>query len=131
MTYNILVDRLKEFYPLDHIAAILGKDSIPKDLTWEHGPLDVYHDTMAIERDDPAYHQGRIQHFANHGIPDPIEIDNYCGRNYVYPDPEILDGHHRFAAAVIRGDRTIIAYYGGRTDLLEWLTGDSDVLPED
>jgi hypothetical protein len=129
--YNVLVKRLEEFYPLDHIANILGQESIPDGLDWEFGPLDTYYETMSTQRESREYHQGRIQWFILNGVPDPIEIDNHVTGRYIYPTPIVEDGHHRLAAAIIRGDETIPAVYGGRIDLLDWLTGRSDKLPEE
>lgn len=78
--------------------------------------------------DDPAWHFGRVKHFAmrlEKGRPvDPIIVDNYCDHGHIYAEPLIVDGHHRFAAHVLSGQRAIPALYSGRVDLLEYLRGD-------
>jgi len=61
----------------------------------------------------------------------PIEVDNVCAGSAILPCPVILDGHHRLAAHVWLGRKTIRARYGGRVDLLDYLTGASDDCPSD
>ena len=57
---------------------------------------------------------------------DPIVIDNDWTLS---PYPIIDDGHHRLAAHHIAGCRIIRAWYGGRVDLLDYLTGKRKTRP--
>lgn len=95
-----------------------------------------------IERSDPAlfntskvvaYDHGRVRYFAdqlNLGVElDPIEIDNDCGHQCIYPVPLVLDGHHRLWAYNLVGREHIPATYGGRLDVLDYLTGRRAQLP--
>ena len=54
---------------------------------------------------------------------DPISIDCECDRWSIYPVPVLLDGYHRLAGALLSGTETLLAVYGGRVDLLNYLTG--------
>jgi hypothetical protein len=54
---------------------------------------------------------------------DPISIDNMCRGRHIYPQPIVIDGHHRLGASLIAGARTILAHYGGLVSLREYLTG--------
>lgn len=57
-------------------------------------------------------HADRVAYLALWGpCQDPIEVDVGC-LGYHPPSP-ILDGHHRLAAAIYRGDPTIPAYASG------------------
>ena len=54
---------------------------------------------------------------------EPIDVDNRCEWGHVYPEPVLLDGHHRLAASHLANAPIILANYGGRVDLLRYLTG--------
>ncbi|MBD8839430.1 hypothetical protein IFU39_16580 [Paenibacillus sp. CFBP 13594] len=80
------------------------------------------------------YHLARIVYFINH--PEEIkgvEVDNvivadryHCS---VMPNAKITDGHHRLMAAKHLDLEKIDIRYGGRSDILDYLTGDSDSEP--
>ena len=61
----------------------------------------------------------------------PISLDCICGGGRVYAIPVILDGWHRYFAHHALKRKTIRAGFGGRVDLLEYLTGESDERPTD
>lgn len=65
-------------------------------------------------------HAGRIHWFWINGWTDPISIDvGIPGMCYVaWP---ILDGNHRFAAAILRGDPYIMTDCSGATSILDTL----------
>lgn len=74
-----------------------------------------------------AWDYGRIHHFykrllASEAL-DAIMVDNECNFGRIYPVPVLLDGHYRLAASYLAGVRVIPVYYGGRLDLLRYLTG--------
>ena len=63
------------------------------------------------------YHIERTACLIVHRDDTPIEIDVGCPvLNYAHEEDLIVtDGHHRLAAAMIRGDETIRVTYGGQT----------------
>ncbi len=64
-----------------------------------------------------------------------IEIDNVCVDNYILPAPTIIDGNHRFMAAMWLNDQgkmdKVHCMYGGRMDLLDYLTGKTNECPDE
>lgn len=140
----ILINRLAEFFPierwswnegevieLDDISCAIHEaqpeESAPFGDTWKH---------LCIENKSTEWHIGRIIYFINHPeeIRD-IEIDNLCIDSYIFPAPTIIDGNHRFMAAMWLNDQgkmnKIHCIYGGRLDLLDYLTGKSDKCPDE
>ncbi len=80
-----------------------------------------------------SWHYGRVRFFieelqAGRSL-DPIEIDNECCGNHIFPIPTVTDGNHRLVAANLFGTATIQATYGGRIDLLNYLTGRRKTAP--
>lgn len=65
--------------------------------------------------DDRNQHASRIAYLVVNGWDDPIdiEVDEYGG-------VLVLDGNHRLAAAIYRGDPHIAAILGGFIDEIEW-----------
>ena len=140
----IRLDRLIKFIPKEHwewdesgkidlddisIARHDGVIEIPDPYgdTWKH-PVLQYRD-----RD---WHIGRILYFINHQneIRD-LEIDNECNGRYILPQPVIVDGWHRYAAARWLFDQgklfEIHCRYGGRMDVLDYLQGKTEELQLD
>jgi hypothetical protein len=82
-----------------------------------------------------TWHFGRVRFFYDAilagKVLDPITIDNVCDRGRIYPQPIVLDGHHRLAASFMATARTIPAWYGGRVDLLNYLMGRRETCPSD
>lgn len=60
----------------------------------------------------------------------PIEVDNECAHGAILPRPIVLDGHHRLVAARALQVPLIAVHYGGRIDVLDYLTGKTDKAPE-
>ena len=138
----ILIDRLSEFYPvnswswndgevieLDDIACAIHEgqpeESEPFGDNWKH---------VCWESKPTEWHIGRILYFIKN--PDEIrdiEIDNICNGKYICPIPVIVDGNHRFMAAMWLHDQgkmeKVHCMYGGRTDLLDYLTGNTEEQP--
>jgi hypothetical protein len=125
----IRVDRLMQFLPFEHCCDSIGIEMDELIGAMPNAVPVAGH--VPYSSRDFAYHVGRVKHFIESGIPSPIVLDNVCGRGSIYPVPVLLDGHHRFLAAMERYDEFIPCHYGGRTDLLLWLTGESDDLPDD
>lgn len=136
----IRIDRLAEFIPdnywmwdetgkinIDDISGAIHKGvaEIPEPYgdTWKH--------PVSRQR-SRKWHIGRIIYFINHPeeIRD-IEIDNACDSyGSILPQPIIVDGWHRYAAArwLYKKQRLtkIHCLYGGRMDILEYLQGKTD-----
>lgn len=135
----IKIDRLKEFFPDDGMEWNSGEKVNLQDVdiainnfqqeetepfgdTWEH---------LCMENKSTKWHIGRILYFINHPeeIKD-IELDNYCDNGLIYPEPIIVDGNHRFLAALWLRKKGIMdkvnCRYGGREDILDYLTGKSN-----
>lgn len=141
--HHLLVARLKE--QLDPFRC-LGWEELPsyeevvEHPVKEYVPIGRRYPVVDLETDDPYggptdYDWGRIAYFLEK-ISDgselgPIEIDNDCANGNIYAQAVILDGCHRFAAAILAKQMCIPATYGGRIDLLEWLTGERATCPED
>ena len=136
----IRIDRLIEFLPTEHwswdetgeidlddisfaIYEPVPEVSEPYGDTWKH---------PVLEQRSREWHIGRIIYFINHvnEIRD-IEIDNECS-GFILPQPIIIDGWHRYAAARWLYDQgkltEIHCRYGGRADVLEYLQGKTDDL---
>lgn len=140
----ILIDRLSEFYPvnswswnegevveLDDIACAIHEghpeESEPFGDTWKH---------PCMENKSTEWHIGRILYFIKHPeeIRD-IEVDNLYSGDYIFPVPSIIDGNHRFMAAMWLQDQgkmsKVHCRYGGRMDLLDYLVGKTDICPDE
>lgn len=136
----IHIDRLIEFLPTEHwewdetgeinlddisvaIHNAIPEISEPYGDTWEH---------PVLEQKLRDWHMGRIIYFIHH--PNEIkniEIDNECTDNgFILPQPIIVDGWHRYAAARWLYDQgkltKLHCKYGGRIDILEYLQGKTD-----
>ena len=94
--------------------------------------LNIYN----LHIEEKEWHIGRIIYFINHEDEiTGITIDNYCDDSYVYPVPIIINGNHRWMAALWlnkHGKKEFVeCSYGGRLDLLDYLIGKSDKCPTD
>jgi hypothetical protein len=95
----------------------------------------VYVSDLARTRKQPtrAWDYGRVRYFYERLLAgetlDAIEVDNECDFGRIYPVPVLLDGHHRLAASHLAGTPIILASYGGRVDLLRYLTGARKTCP--
>lgn len=77
-------------------------------------------------------HAGRIRHLMldPEALEHPIEIDCKCDGGFIYSEPVILDGWHRYIAHRILGRCRIMVSFGGRIDLAEYLSGATDTIEE-
>jgi hypothetical protein len=73
------------------------------------------------------YHIERVACLVAHPDNAPIEIDVGCPvLNYTHDtDLLVIDGHHRLAAAMIRGDKAILVTYGGQVSEFRRLFSDA------
>jgi hypothetical protein len=107
--------------------------TIQKLLTYRTQP-DYVSDLERTRKQPPrAWDYGRIRHFYERLLADEtldaIEVDNMCNFGRIYPVPVLLDGHHRLAASHLAGTPIILVSYGGRIDLLRYLTGERKTCP--
>lgn len=138
----IFIERLEQFFPVDSwqwnegeiitlddiscaIHDCVPENSEPFGDTWKH---------LCLESKSTEWHVGRIIYFIKHPeeIRD-IEIDNVCYDGYIFPVPTIIDGNHRFMAAMWLRDQgrmeKVHCRYGGRMDVLDYLIGAVDECP--
>lgn len=136
----IRIDRLLHFIPKDSFSwnknEFIDFDDIEQAMKNNTSEIsDPFGDTykhIVTEEKDKNWHIGRIIYFIKH--PDEIrdiEIDNQCYGMTIYPEPIIVDGWHRYAAAIYlyqHGELSEIhCRYGGRVDVLECLQGKIDI----
>jgi len=125
---RILVSRLFEFInPFERLG-------VPQNLPLV-GELQTEFKEDDIETRDASYAPARIRYFVdqiNKGAKlGPLCIDNVCGGGNIYPEPVLLDGHHRFAAAILTSTKHLMCEYGGRMDLLRYLQGRRLTAPQE
>lgn len=78
------------------------------------------------------YHIARIIYFLEH--PERIsgiEVDNPCIDGSILPGCQIVDGHHRIAAGILLKLKTIDIDYCGREDVEDYISGRSDIRPDE
>lgn len=139
----IIIDKLIEFLPTEHWEwDKTGKIDLEDiSIAIHEGVLEIpdpYGDIWnhpVLEHKTRDWHIGRILYFIKH--PNEIcniEIDNECDNGYILPQPVIVDGWHRYAAARWLFDQgkldKIHCRYGGRLDVLEYLKGNLDCMEE-
>lgn len=132
---------------IDRLEELLGNS-----ITWNEEPVtledvdnrinsgdteenEIFTDTMHVAPiKNNQWHIKRVIYFVNHPeeIKD-IEIDNMCYDGYILPVPIILDGNHRYMAALHLKNKGLLSKvscsYGGREDLLDYLIGKTDICP--
>jgi hypothetical protein len=75
------------------------------------------------------YHLQKIKYYIQNGIDKPIDIDCFCKGGTIHPIPVIIDGRHRYIAALLRRDNKIKAIFSGDESLYKYLVGDSNLRP--
>lgn len=78
--------------------------------------------TTAKDEWDYEMHVARVAYLAAHGWKDPIEVDVGIPSMGYFPAWPIQDGNHRFAAALIMGDKWIWADAQGEVDEIQRFT---------
>ena len=130
---KVIVARLWELYAWPEFNLPMRAMTVEKLFRYRSQP--AYVSDMARTRKQPtrAWDYGRIRFFCeelSRGVTlDAIEVDNECNFGRIYPVPILLDGHHRLAASHLAGAPTIFVSYGGRLDLLRYLTGARKTCP--
>lgn len=130
---KIRVARLWELYAWPENGLPMRGMTIEKLRAYRAQPVYVSAHARIRKRPTRAWDYGRIRFFYERlqigETLDAIEVDNVCAFGQIYPEPVVLDGHHRLAASHLAGAPTILANYGGRIDLLRYLTGKSRTCP--
>ncbi len=130
---KLLVARLWPLYPWPEWNLPMQQMTIAKLLTYRAQPAYVSDDARTRKQPTRAWDYGRIRFFYERLLAgdtlEAIEVDNRCGDKCIYPEPIVLDGHHRLAASHLAGAKIILASYGGRADLLRYLTGARKTCP--
>lgn len=133
MTTKVLVERLWALYAWPERNLPMRGMTITKLLSY---PVQsAYVCDMKRTRKQPtrAWDYGRIRHFYEEllagRVLDAIEVDNVCNFGRIYPEPVLLDGHHRLAASHLAGAPSIRVSYSGRLDLLRYLKGARKTCP--
>lgn len=143
MAINVLFDRfidmatidIKENWQWPGSDIITLEEVINKQRQGMAGTSEPYGDTWkhpVKTTRTKDYHISRIIYFLEH--PEEIsgiEVDNPCTDNGILPGCEIVDGFHRIAAGIILGLKQVNIEYGGRSDVEDYLTGKSDMRPEE
>jgi hypothetical protein len=132
---NVLVERLWSLYAWPEQSFPMRKMTVEKILTYPAQPVYVSDEARTRKQPPLAWHYGRIRFFYEQLLAgktlDAIVVDNVCDLRlgHVYPEPTLLDGHHRLAAAHLARAPIILVSYGGRLDLLQYLTGPRKTCP--
>ena len=130
---RVIVERLWELYPWPERNLPMRSMTVEKLMTYPSQPVYVSDEARTRKQPTRAWDYGRIRFFYEQlgaGVTlDAIEVDNECNWGRIYPVPVLLDGHHRLAASHLAGTRIIRVSYGGRLDLLRYLTGARKTCP--
>lgn len=124
---KVIVDRLWKLYPWPERNLPMRKMTVEKLLTYPAQSVYVSDGARTCKQPPRAWDYGRIRYFYEQLLAgealDAIDVDNECEWGRIYPIPVVLDGHHRLAASHLAGAPMICVNYGGRIDLLRYLTG--------
>lgn len=123
--YSIIsVEKLKQFCnpfetPCWETKTPVLYNEVKRAVTSNCTLLSQYSSSVEPPKWSKKKHIERIAHLVINPDYTPIEIDvgvpslGYCSEWF------IVDGNHRFAAAIFRGDLTILATCSGQVDLIE------------
>jgi len=135
MAVKILVSRLAWWYDA---FGVIGKFTLEEMLNVP--TAEAYAEETDDCREDRLWHMGRVRYFyellQRRKWLDPIEVENRVHQYRIcspvtWGGPEILDGHHRFCAAVLARKRRVMADVYGLESTKNWLTGKLRRLPEE
>lgn len=130
---KLLVERLWNLYPWPERGLPMRRMTVEKLRRYPSQPVYVSDEARTRKQPTRAWDYGRIRFFCEQllaGVTlDAVVVDNECGNGCIYPVPVLLDGHHRLAASHLAGTPIILADYGGRLDLLRYLTGARKTCP--
>ena len=125
MIETVSVFKLAEFSDFQPDAF---KRKFGVDLTLEGVFAAIPQDYIVELNRTTDYHLGRIRFLIENPDDEPIEIDSFCEGGRVFLEPILLDGNHRYFAALLSGQETIPCIFAGQTSLLSHLkTGLVDI----
>lgn len=111
----------------------MRKMTITRLLTYPAQPDYVSDEARTRKQPSRAWDYGRIRFFYERLLAgetlDALEVDNECDLGRIWPVSVLLDGHHRLAATHLAKVSYIRVLYGGRLDLLRYLTGARKTCP--
>lgn len=123
---------LRRFLP--YYASWFGIEEMTARKLLSYPPQSEYVEELR-RPDDPSWHASRVRHFYDELLAGrsltPVMIDCECARGHVYPEPVLVDGHHRLAAYRLAKRATFPAYYSGRVDVLKYLIGQRRTMPRE
>ncbi len=118
---SLLVSRLSQYITLRDVCNYIGIRLEDLYQMNRVKPSNVWKE----ETDrDLQYHLQKIKYYVQNGISEPIDIDNLSMNGSVVKWPVIIDGRHRYLAALLRRDTYIPCTYSGDSELLAYLTGE-------
>jgi len=130
---KVLVSRLWALYAWPEQNLPVRELTVAKLLAYRAQPDYVSDEERTRKRPTREWDYGRIRHFYDcllaGKVLDAIEVDNVCNYGRIYPEPILLDGHHRLAASYLAEASSIFIHYGGRLDLLRYLRGTRKTCP--
>lgn len=118
--------RMQDYISVNDACNYIG---LPTDMLKKLYLIDPTSNFKPEEDRDINYHLQKIRYFIDNGIDKPIDIDAFCRDNRIYNWPVIMDGRHRYIAAIMRGDKFIPATYSGPMGLMDYLTYQSNNKP--
>lgn len=127
--YQVPIDLLMDYSPFEGCVWLDQKDPLTvEDIAYALEARRIDSSPYSSGRGDPGrpgYHAERVAYLVQHPSKDPILIDVGIGCHALgaYINWPIVDGHHRLAAAIYRGDAHIAAYMvGGEFEIERFLT---------
>ena len=118
--------RMKDYVSLRDACNYIG---LPVDMLRQLPSVEPINTKLPESQRDISYHLGKIKFFMENKIDVPIDIDCFCRDGRVYNWPVIIDGRHRYIAALLRGDKLMPATFSGPSGLLDYLTYQSNNKP--
>lgn len=127
---QIVVNRLKSYISLHDVCNYIGIHvSTLATLGRMDNPIKGSNIWKPENERDLYYHLSKIKYFIENGIEDPIDIDCLSNNGKILSFPIIIDGRHRYIAALLLHSLIIPAIFSGNNDLLDYLTGQTKRRP--
>ena len=121
----ILTERLCAVYSPEWIY-----DYYAKRDPWKCKPVGFLDDSARVKVHN--YDERRVRYFMDKLMQgemfEPIDVDCRWFGGVPGP-PEVLDGHHRYAAAIFLGIERIPISFGGVVRVCDWLSGRIGIAP--
>jgi len=130
ITDAVLTKRLHKVYWPTWLAAYYARHDPRKP-----GPMTDYVEER-FRSSRRGYDVQRVRFFLaeirSGKILEPIIVESRCyqyrcGSPISWGSPEVMDGHHRYVAAILGRVKTISVHFSGLLDHLRWLKGEINV----